>query len=180
MDPAEILTQATSTNKRPRSKELVAALLALEKQSRRDRSPCSLEQLQGSWRLQFVTGKARSQGGFYVPGLLQVTIRYEAETADTGRVENSVVCGPLKLQVAGPIRLYAPRGVLAFDFTQVQFQFLARSLYGGPLRGGPASEKDFAESTLAKQAFFTYFWTSPQAIAARGRGGGLALWSRAG
>ncbi|MEO0947557.1 MAG: hypothetical protein AAFY11_05330 [Cyanobacteria bacterium J06641_5] len=179
MDPVKILTQAAGGKERPRSKELVAALLALEKQARRNRSPWNLERLQGLWRLRFVTGKARSQGGFYLPGLLQVTIHYQAETADTGRVENSVACGPLELQVTGPIRLYAARGILAFDFTQVQLKLLTRLLYGGSLRGGPASEREFARTSLAQQAFFSYFWTSPQAIAARGRGGGLALWSRA-
>lgn len=180
MHPAEILTQAASGQERPSSQALVAALLAIEKQSRRERSPCTLAQLQGEWRLRFVTGGARSRGGFYLPGWLQVTIRYQPQTQTAGRVENRVACGPLQLTVAGPIQLHAPRSVLAFDFTQVRLQAFARALYAGPLRGGPASEAEFARASLAKQAFFTYFWVGPQGIAARGRGGGLALWGRVG
>ena len=114
-----------------------------------------------------------------MPGFLQVAISYFPQTEEgIGRVENSVSCGPLHLKVTGPIRWHESRGILAFDFTQIQLDAFARQLYQGSLRGGPDSEADFADTALAKQAFFTYFWTSPQAIAARGRGGGLALWSR--
>ena len=177
--PGEILTQAASRTERPRPRQLVEALLAVEKQSRSERSGCTLEQLQGVWQLRFVNGGARSRGGFYLPRLLRVTISYQPQTETTGRVENRVACGPLSLQVTGPIQLHASRSILAFDFTQLQLQIFDRLLFGGPLRGGPASEVDFTRAPLSQQAFFTYFWASPQAIAARGRGGGLALWSRA-
>ena len=39
-------------------------------------------------------------------------------------------------------------------------------------------EESFYTDKISHQAFFAYFYLSEGAIAARGRGGGLALWSR--
>ncbi|MBE9256152.1 hypothetical protein IQ228_01760, partial [Dolichospermum sp. LEGE 00246] len=38
--------------------------------------------------------------------------------------------------------------------------------------------KDFNEQPIAKLAFFAFFLVTEDMIAARGRGGGLALWIR--
>jgi len=51
-------------------------------------------------------------------------------------------------------------------------------VYKGYIRGGEAKEKTFYDESVGKQAFFTYFIVENEIIAARGRGGGLALWSR--
>jgi hypothetical protein len=52
-------------------------------------------------------------------------------------------------------------------------------LYDGYIRGGQNREAHFWEQSLKEQAFFTYFLVQNQSIAARGRGGGLALWTKA-
>ncbi|NJM96107.1 MAG: hypothetical protein HC800_01805 [Phormidesmis sp. RL_2_1] len=44
------------------------------------------------------------------------------------------------------------------------------------MRGGSDREQAFAAQTLKDQAFFTFFCVENHYIAARGKGGGLALW----
>jgi hypothetical protein len=51
-------------------------------------------------------------------------------------------------------------------------------LYDGYIRKGQEREARFYEQGVKEQAFFTYFLVQNNAIAARGRGGGLALWTR--
>ena len=50
------------------------------------------------------------------------------------------------------------------------------NLYQGFIRGGKDREESFYQQTLKQQAFFTYFLIEDNYIAARGKGGGLALW----
>jgi hypothetical protein len=68
--------------------------------------------------------------------------------------------------------------LLAFDFTQLRVQILGMTLYNGYIRGGKASEESFYQKSIGQQAFFAYFVINPQILAARGRGGGLALWGK--
>lgn len=180
VQPLETIAQALAAEQpRPRPPTLQAALQSLERQSRREKRRYAASELEGLWRLRFATGGARARSGFYLPDWLCVEIRYALQTADAGRVENCVSWGPLQLHVTGPIQFRAPRNVLAFDFTQLQVRAFAKQLYRGPMRGGVDREARFPELSITRQAFFTYFWVAPEAIAARGRGGGLALWSRA-
>jgi len=51
-------------------------------------------------------------------------------------------------------------------------------LYDRYIRGGQEREASFYDKPLKDKAFFTYFLVENRAIAARGRGGGLALWKR--
>jgi hypothetical protein len=60
----------------------------------------------------------------------------------------------------------------------MQLKFLGLTLYNGSVRGGLKTATNFENEPISKQAFFTYFYVSEEAIAARGKGGGLALWSR--
>jgi len=51
-------------------------------------------------------------------------------------------------------------------------------IYDGYIRNGLEKEAKFHETKIKNQAFFSYFLIEDNLIAARGRGGGLALWSR--
>lgn len=96
----------------------------------------------------------------------------------TGWVKNRVRFGAVDLTVSGPIQLYRLRRVLAFDFIQLRFRIAGINLFEGYVKGGAAREQAFAAKSLRDQAFFTYFLVQEDLIAARGRGGGLALWVR--
>ena len=84
----------------------------------------------------------------------------------------------MQLSLTGPVKFVAPKNILAFDFTRMKIKLLGLTLYNGYIRDGEAKEANFYDERISKQAFFAYFYITDSAIAARGRGGGLALWSK--
>ena len=169
--------------------EVVKALLSAEKTAKKQKVNYSFEQLLGTWRLCFVTGtkKTRKRAGIilgagkYLPQFLRITIAYQKERdgqSNRGTVTNCVNLKLLRLSLTGPIKFLTPQNILAFDFTRMQLEFLGIMLYNGYIRSGVAKEDSFYNDPIKKQAFFTYFYVSDRAIAARGRGGGLALWTK--
>ena len=162
--------------------DLITALQCGEKTSK-DR--CGLSVLAGAWRLQFITGtkKTRKQAGVvlgagrYLPKLIKIQLHYQVTTDDQGQVENSVAVGALQLTLTGPIKFWSKARCLAFDFTQLYINLGKLTLYKKRIKPEVA-DQDFYGQTLKEQAFFKYFWVTEQGIAARGRGGGLAIWAR--
>lgn len=176
----------TRSAARPGAAIVIAALLAAEKASKQRRLQFPFRSLSGEWRLCFVTGtQKRPQGGitlgkgFYLPRLGRAVIGFtpEAETS-IGQISNQVQVGPLALRLTGPARYLDKKNILAFDFTQIQFCFGQMAL--GPLsfRGGWDTTAAFATVPIAQLPFFAFFWMTDDLIAARGRGGGLAIWIR--
>lgn len=167
----------------PDSSELVQALKTREKSAPRQRY--RLADFAGSWRLYFITGtrKTRKQAGNvigrgrYLPRGLCIKLHYDIDTETTGSVQNSVSLGPLKLRLTGPVKFWPQPQCLAFDFTQLCITVGGLTLYRGRVKP-EAADQDFYELPLKEQAFFKYFWQTDEGIAARGRGGGLALWYR--
>ncbi|MDY7014833.1 MAG: hypothetical protein SVX43_14765 [Cyanobacteriota bacterium] len=188
MEPTSVLQQATrshSPNVPPPA--VVEALLQTEKTAKQTKVRYSFEQLLGHWRLRFVTGTKKSRqkagivlgAGRYIPSFIDIQLSYSAAepSAEAGRVENCVVLGPLKFILTGPVK-WLPQNILAFDFMRMSVQLWGKTFYRGNLRGGEETEEAFYRERIGKQAFFSYFWVSEDAIAARGRGGGLALWDK--
>lgn len=93
-----------------------------------------------------------------------------------GSVTNTVCIGPFVLQLTGPTRWWPQTRSLAFDFTHLRIHVGAWKVFDGDFRGGQASHTAFGQQSLPQQAFFTFFRVEPCSIAARGKGGGLALW----
>jgi hypothetical protein len=61
----------------------------------------------------------------------------------------------------------------------LRLQQVANSWLTQTKRQNPDSESfSVRDDKISKQAFFTYFYVSEEAMAARGKGGGIALWSR--
>jgi hypothetical protein len=79
---------------------------------------------------------------------------------------NAVSLGPLELRFEGRARLAGPRPLLWFGFDQLQLRFGSQVLLQRALPPGPAQ----------RQPFFALIGKGPDWLAARGRGGGLALW----
>jgi hypothetical protein len=185
----------TNLSPKPSPDELVNALLCVEKNSKRDKKSYSLKQLLGTWQLCFVTGtkKTRQRAGIvlgagrYLPSWVKIYLSYtcdrenksiETQSYASGTVENLVELGSLKLALSGPVKFLSPKNILAFDFTRMTVRLFGIQLYQGYIRGGKNSEEKFYEENVGKQAFFAYFFVENNCIAARGRGGGLALWGR--
>lgn len=199
------VTQRSS--QRPAPDQVVQALLNAEKASKRQKAHYSLSDLIGSWQLCFITGtrKTRQRAGVvlgagrYVPSWVTISLSYAgspdvsipddslddsangsaAEVPfEAGNVINQVQFGLLQTTLSGPAKLLTKNNILAFDFTRIKMQLSHLSLYQGSIRGGKTSETNFYEAKLGKQAFFNYFLVEKDILAARGRGGGLALWGR--
>ncbi|MDA0267210.1 MAG: hypothetical protein O3A14_09665 [Cyanobacteria bacterium] len=172
----------------PAPQTVVEALLGSEKQAKRTKSRPGYEQLLGTWRLGFITGTVKTRqragtvlgAGRFLPRFITIQLRYRAtdQAAGIGTVENSVALGALRLQLTGPTQFWPQTHSLAFDFTHITITLGGLRLYRGALRGGETRNAAFREETLKDQAFFTYFWAREAGVAARGRGGGLALWTR--
>ncbi|XZN91137.1 MAG: hypothetical protein ACM65M_26690 [Microcoleus sp.] len=193
MEHISILEQAAKSNSKPSSNAVVTALLAAEKNSKKTKPRYSFQQLIGNWQLCFITGtkKTRQKAGIvlgagkYIPQwIAKIQIAYSAapvaegeDNSEIGRVENSVKIGTMELTLSGPTK-FLPNNILAFDFTRIMVKLLGKTVYQGYIRGGEAREAEFLSLSVGKQAFFAYFLVEDGIIAARGRGGGLALWGR--
>jgi hypothetical protein len=169
----------------PASTQTTEALLAAERLAKRQRSLIEPQALLGTWRLRFTAPKkpvykaGKPTGkGFYVPGLAVATLRFsqEAATGDRLTLENQLQLGPLKLRFTGPAKALPKKNLVAFDFVRCQLFLGPLTLLNLPLRGRSATEADFAATPVAKLPFFAFFAAQDDYIAARGRGGGLALW----
>lgn len=188
MSAVEILQQAARafrapTLSRPDAEILVDALLQAEKSARRYPQEFSFDQLIGQWRLCFATGtrKLRQGGiklkkGYYLPRLGKAQIAFARDEAGAEKISNLAKLGPFQLQFSGPARFQTKKNLLAFEFTQIQMSWGQTILRSSPIRGGVEKEKAFAETSVAKLPFFAFFFISEDVIAARGRGGGLAIW----
>ena len=181
----------------PPSSAIVTALLEQERAAKTNHFRYRYSDLLGTWRLGWVTGTRKAQNrsgivlgqGRFLPAWLQISLTYgiesipstnpseptePSELTERGVVYNRVQWAGSQLQLSGPTQLHHQR-ILGFDFNHLtlhlgNWQVLNRGI------GKPT--ESFEQTPLKKQAFFTYFWITDQAIAARGRGGGLAIWFR--
>ncbi|MGF1514551.1 MAG: hypothetical protein ACFB5Z_12785 [Elainellaceae cyanobacterium] len=164
--------------------------------------------LLGQWRLSFITGTRTSRRragvvlgrGRFVPRWMAISLTYgrldkaldnidrippdlkaaeDRPDAQIGWVQNRVAIAAATLMVSGPTRLW-PNDILAFDFTRMRVSLGDRTLVNAAIRDGANRESAFGQQALKQQAFFRYFLVNQSYIAARGRGGGLALWVREG
>lgn len=191
-ESAALLSQAAAAfrgeGQRPAAKHLVMALLQAEKAAKQQRLVIPITALLGDWRLCFfTTGKAtlrQQQGigrGLYQPKWVPAQIEFENCTgtpeSGSGNIHNQIQLGRLRLRLSGPMRYGDQRNLLAFDFDHMQLAVWGRPVYHG--RFGKPHPEPFAQRSIAQLPFFTFFWATPEGVAARGRGGGLALWVRA-
>ncbi|WP_299415702.1 hypothetical protein [Acaryochloris sp. IP29b_bin.148] len=189
-------TKAVLTGSTPKlpPQTLLRSLLEREKMAQVQPSP-TFAQFIGTWQLCFVTGthkphqqKERMIGnGFYIPRWVTMQIvyspgnptNYGPQTSDkVGQIANQVHWGGLSLSLTGPARCWAKKNIMAFDFTRIEFKAFGKTLYQGFIRGGQAGEQEFWQGHVRTQAFFVYYLIHQQVLAARGRGGGIALWAK--
>lgn len=173
----------------PTTEAIVNALLAAETTAKQQRLNYNFASLVGQWRLCFATGtkKAQERGGiilgqgWYVPKLVKILISFNATIEpdiNTGEISNQVQFGSLVLQLTGPAKYLGKKNILAFDFNQMYLRLFGRTIYQQQIRSGKGQSEDFYNQPIAKLPFFAFFLVNADLIAARGRGGGLALWVR--
>ena len=166
---------------------MVNALQSAEIFARREKLAIPFESLLGEWRLCFATGakKDKQRGGiklgsgFYFPKFTPASIAFTQDIESlTGTITNKLIVAAVQFEFTGPCRYPGKKNLLAFDFIQVQMKVLGVTAYKGKIRSGKRGGKDFEQLSIANLPFFAFFWAGTHGIAARGRGGGLALWVR--
>ncbi|MBK1987801.1 hypothetical protein A0J48_009665 [Sphaerospermopsis aphanizomenoides BCCUSP55] len=173
-------------SKPPTAEVVVNALLQAEKTAKQQRLNYPFPSLIGKWRLCFATGtkKVRQRGGiilgkgFYVPKFVKIYISFSA-TEDAlvrGEIANQVQLGSIFLKLTGSAQYLGKKNLLAFDFNQMQISLFNRVVYNQPIRSGKVQSENFYNQPIAKLPFFAFFLVTENCIAARGRGGGLAIW----
>ncbi|WGV27209.1 hypothetical protein [Halotia branconii] len=193
-DFISVLSQATNAfrgqvSTRPKPEVLVNALLQAEKAAKQQRLIYNFESLVGKWRLCFATGtkKARERGGIilgkglYVPKFVAIYLSLSAaleQDLGRGKIENQIQLGSVLLQLTGSAQYLGKKNLLAFDFTQMLISLFGRVVYQKQIRSGKVQSEDFYNQPIAKLPFFAFFLVNENFIAARGRGGGLAIWIR--
>jgi len=146
------------------------SLLALERQVRQHGTTLEASALRGRWRLQQVWGKgatASSPLSNWVLQGLQARLELEHLHDRQLRVSNAVNLGPLELRFMGEGHLKGKRPLLMFSFQTMMIKAWGRSLM----------KRSLPASTPQRMPFFALIARSADGwLAARGRGGGLALW----
>lgn len=183
-----VIAFRTNKSPRPDGTTLTAALLALEKASKQHRQSIQQASLLGTWRLCFSAGKkARYQSGqpvgsgFYIPKLAIARIAFAPGPFNPSRlnVTNELRIGPLYIRFTGPARYPGKKNLLAFDFTHLEVRCFSLRLYQGKVRAQKLGGQSFEATAIGKLPFFAFFTATENYIAARGRGGGLAIWVKA-
>ncbi len=182
-----LLEAIASSGARPGAMQVTQALLDVERQTKQQRRQFSPAVLLGTWQLRFTApkrpaykaGKPKGRG-FYMPGLAVATLSFSqaSEADDLLTLQNQLQIGPLKLRFTGPAKFLPKKNLLAFDFVRFQILVGSLSLVNLPLWGRAAKDENFATIPVGKLPFFAFFAAEQSYVAARGRGGGLALWGR--
>ncbi|MFB2838988.1 hypothetical protein [Floridanema evergladense] len=191
-DFLETLTKAAVEQKRdrPKASEVTQALLEAEKFTKQQRINYPLETLIGSWRLHFVVSPKKSRqrsgikmgNGFYLPKFIKAQISFFPAEVDNNlnpdrlKIGNQLYVGTISFKFNGPAKYLGKKNLLAFDFTQIQVGFLSFTVYSGNFRGGQKKSQEFEQKHIRDLPFFAFFAINEKYIAARGRGGGLAIW----
>ena len=155
-------------------------LLELERRCRYLGTGLGAEGLLGPWQLEQTWAKGQIKSAAASSWLLRslaAQLRIEAGPSPGQlRLVNRVSLGALSLQFSGQGELQGRRPLLVFWFERVQLQLGSLKLL----------DRTIAKPDTAKLPFFALIgwgsqvdgegWAGRQWLAARGRGGGLALW----
>ena len=149
-----------------------AALLERERQSRREGSGIQIEQLPGHWMLQ----QTWNRGGDAAAPVTATLLRWLQASLILNRSEqgmsivNQVSLAGFRLRFKGHAQLQGSRPLLMFSFTSLQLSWLGQVLL----------QKDLPPPKPQRLPFFALIELNEQkgTLTARGRGGGLAQWSR--
>lgn len=145
------------------------------------------------------SGKVEGSGR-YVPGFIKAHLMFSPKTekgenesarpqplstADSSThaiastqlaIANQLQLGAIVIRLTGPAKYLDRKRLLAFDFTQMELRLFGLRLYHGSFPGRRSNPDSFHEQSIAHLPFFAFIGATEHFIAARGRGGGLALW----
>jgi hypothetical protein len=186
---AECLAATDVPIVKPPSQAVVQALLRAEQAAKKQRLEFPFAALLGEWQLCLSAPRRARLGaiapGRYFPKFAPAQISFQLPSAalmaisGAATIGNQVQLGPLRLKFTGPARYLGKKNLLTFDFLNLRLDWGDRTFFQRDVRGGTAQAAEFyAEAAIGQHPFFAFFWVAEDFIAARGRGGGLALWVR--
>lgn len=144
-------------------------LLQLEAAARRTGTGLDAAALQGCWQLELVWPKGSRRASAFSGWLLRgLAARLEiGASADGLLLSNAVNLGALELRFRGRGWLQGRRPLLLFSFDRLELSLAGRLLL----------QRELPTPPERRQPFFALIHRDPSGwLAARGRGGGLALW----
>ncbi|CAI8372622.1 MAG: Uncharacterised protein [Cyanobium sp. ARS6] len=146
-------------------------LLDLEKQARRQGSGLTAGDLVGYWQLNTVWPKGRNQADAFNGWLLRrigACLEISEDVSDGLQLRNAVSLAGLTLQFTGPGHLNGRQPLLKFRFERVELT----------LGGLMLLKRDLPTPQSGGEPFFALISRNTEGwLAARGKGGGLALWT---
>ena len=146
-------------------------LLELEKQARLTGSGLTASNLVGCWQLNTVWPKGQTEANAFNSWLLRrigACLEISNGSGDRLQLRNAVNLSGLTLQFTGPGELQGRQPLLKFRFERVELMLGKLTLIKRKL---PAPEK-------GREPFFALISRNADGwMSARGRGGGLALWT---
>jgi hypothetical protein len=151
-----------------------STLRELELRSRQQGSGLDRLALLGLWRVERVWPKQGAQPSTLATAALRALtacLRITASEAGDLRLSNSIALGPWSLCFTGPGHLKGRRPLLLFSFTEAQVSCAGRPLLNFTLPTPAAGREPFFALIASDRLPAGSSW-----LAARGRGGGLALW----
>ena len=144
----------------------------LEKNSQKNGSEISYEELLGKWKFQYVWGKNSDEIKNIPSSILQVlSARLELKNKEDQKnyeIKNSINFGLLNITFIGSAELKGIRPLLAFYFEELKIS----------ISSFPVFNKELKKPEDKKMPFFSLIGISNKDnwLCARGRGGGLAIW----
>ncbi len=143
----------------------------LEDRARHRGTGLQCEDILGCWQLTTIWPKGRQEtnalSGWFLRSLGACLDISAGRNADL-QLRNAVNLGPLCLQFQGPGHLRGRRPLLVFQFEQVELKLGQLTLL----------KRMLPSPTQGREPFFALISRSNDGwMAARGRGGGLALWT---
>ncbi len=152
-------------------------LRVLEKQSQQAGSGLSRDDLIGTWRLERIWGKGRTDPSRAAGASLRaLCASLELQPGEEGslRMLNSLALGGLKLSFEGSAHLKGRRPLMLFAFHTLRVSLAGQTLWSLTLPNPPQGREPFFALIASPATTAGQRW-----LAARGRGGGLALWLHA-
>ncbi len=151
-------------------------LLALEQQARRHGSQLTASALHGEWwlhRLWSREGGDQAASAAVLRGIgacLAISACGNTDDAPALQLRNRVTLGAVALEFSGPGWLSGQRPLLRFRFERMALLWAGREIWHRPLPAPAANTLPFFALIGCERS------TDQGWLAARGRGGGLALW----
>ena len=156
----------------PASLPTAAQLLDLERRARQSGTGLDADALAGTWQLQVVWPKGTQRAAGFSSWLLRgLAARLEIGGDAHGLLlSNAVNLGSLELRFCGRGQLQGQRPLLLFSFDQLELRLAGRLLV----------QRSLSAPSPKRMPFFALIHRDGSGwLAARGRGGGLAVWSLA-